>query len=306
MGNKYEGKGRIRGYGARSANARQATAEKATDMNYGPMSVAADRLTAGFEDSADERMTGGEDTGSIKQENEYIMRNSYQQRGGERHLHMKFAGNAVSPYEKNVILENQCPAFVEMYAARNGTDLDVYYKMTGCVSLGSYLKKNSPSESEILKITAELLKLIKSCEDYLMFPEYIPIKIDYVFVSTEQSLLRLMYLPGYRTTRPLKTLLAGFLDDAAAVRENRRDEGILAEYRRQILMSEYGLRDYINIAEDLIRQNLDAPRAEESAHEELSDEIFLEDDESNYFSEKISGMISVKERIIDFVENILS
>ena len=53
------------------------------------------------------------------------LRTAYQQRGGEQRLHMRFARNAVSDYENRVILENMCPAFLDMYTSRNGADLDV-------------------------------------------------------------------------------------------------------------------------------------------------------------------------------------
>ena len=128
------------------------------------------------------------------------MQQSYQQRGGEQRLHMKFAASAVSPYERHVILGNECPAFVEMNAVRSGADYDIFYRMTGYMRLETYIRKNEFTGPDILRLTADVLGLIRSCEDYLLFPEYISFRAEHILVSAEDHSLRLIYLPGFRTT----------------------------------------------------------------------------------------------------------
>ena len=78
------------------------------------------------------------------------LRTAYQQRGGEQRLHMRFARNAVSDYENRVILENMCPAFLDMYTSRNGADLDVYYRITGYSSLKNCARNRILSGFDIL------------------------------------------------------------------------------------------------------------------------------------------------------------
>lgn len=247
----------------------------------------------------------------------YGLQNLYQQRGGERRLHMRFAKAVVSSYENNVILNNRCPAFVEMYTVRNGSDLDVFYKMTDYKNLSVYLKNRDLSDVVILELTARLLNLIRSCEDYLIFSEYVSFRIDRIFVSSEDQSLKLLYLPGYRTTKPLKMLIANFIDDAAALRSSGRGTtGTLADYRNQVLGNEYGIRGYINLAEDLIRLQHNSSektcepseKAKEGIYAAAAEKSSLEvhDPESEYFSQRIGGLIGVKEKIIHFMDNILS
>ena len=185
------------------------------------------------------------------------LRTAYQQRGGEQRLHMRFARNAVSDYENRVILENMCPAFLDMYTSRNGADLDVYYRITGYSSLKNCARSRILSGFDILKTVTDLLELVKSCEDYLIFSEYISLRTDHIFVSQEDSSLRLMYLPGYRTTRSLRNLVAALIDDlSAADIQRREDEDLITEYQEKILENEYGIQGYINLAEDLMRRKI--------------------------------------------------
>ena len=98
---------------------------------------------------------------------------------------------------------------------------------------------------------------MKSCEDYLIFSEYISLRTDHIFVSQEDSSLRLMYLPGYRTTRSLRNLVAALIDDlSAADIQRREDEDLITEYQEKILENEYGIQGYINLAEDLMRRKI--------------------------------------------------
>ena len=243
----------------------------------------------------------------------YQMKNDYQQRGGERRLHMKFARTVVSPYEEHVILNNGCPAFIEMQTVKSGTDIDIYYKMTGYTNLGISLKKYELSDIDVLKLTAEVLKLIHSCEDYLIFSEYVSFRADRIFVSSEDQSLKLMYLPGYRTTKTLKALIAAFVDDAAALGTGQRIQnaqgGLLADYKKQVLLNEYGIRGYINLAEDLIRTTVSSSESHNLTSYETAKEkpeLEVRDAESEYFTEKVGGIIGVKEKIIHFVDSILS
>lgn len=242
---------------------------------------------------------------------------SYQQRGGEQRLHMKFAASAVSPYERHVILGNECPAFLEMHTVRNGADFDIFYRMTGYSRLETYVKRNRFSGYDLLRITADTLNLMKSCEEYLLFPEYLSFRTDHVFVSSEDDSLRLIYLPGYRTTRSLKSQVVRFLDDIVYMGKPQRFEDVLGEYRDQVLLNEYGLKDYISAAEDLVRRNRVESVSEAPADEAYRAEaygaraaapvpIFGQEEEENYFSQKIGGLIGVKEKLIDFVESIFS
>lgn len=241
---------------------------------------------------------------------EYQIHNDYQQRGGERRLHMKFARAVVSPYEDRVILNNGCPAFIEMHTVKNGADIDIYYKMTGYRNLSISLKKHELSDIEVLKLTAEVLNLIRSCEDYLIFSEYISFRIDRIFISSEDRSMKLMYLPGYRTTKPLKMLIAAFVDDAEKIRKEKGAEtGLLAEYKRQVLLNEYGIRGYINLAEDLIRTEISCSESQNTiSYNPVKEKNVAEvrDAEGEYFAERVGGIIGVKEKIIRFVDSILS
>lgn len=294
-------------------------------MKYGGYAVRHDQKKQEEEkedvlcDAEESGQTEKEETGGeiCMQETEYAIRRSYRQRGGEQHLHMKFAASAVSPYERHVILANECPAFVEMHAVRSGSDYDIFYRMTGYRSLENYVKSRNCGGTDILRITADVLNLIKSCEEYLLFPEYISFRTDHIFVSGEDDSLRLIYLPGFRTTRSLKAQVVRFIDELGAMRK-KDEEKILKEYRSRILPGEYGIREYINIAEDLIRKNVsenisaaaeaetaDYELAPASAGQDRQQRIFF-DDEDDEFNRRVSGLISVKEKIIGFVENILS
>ena len=157
-----------------------------------------------------------------------MMQHGYQQRGGEQRLHMKFAASAVSPYERHVILGNECPAFVEMHAVRSGADYDIFYRMAGYVRLETYIRTKELTGPDILRITADVLSLIRSCEEYLLFPEYISFRTDHVFVSTEDDSLRLIYLPGFRTTRSLKAQVVKFIDEIGSMTSGLKQDEVLS------------------------------------------------------------------------------
>ena len=238
------------------------------------------------------------------------LRTAYQQRGGEQRLHMRFARNAVSDYENRVILENMCPAFLDMYTSRNGADLDVYYRITGYSRLKNCARSRILSGFDILKTVTDLLELVKSCEDYLIFSEYISLRTDHIFVSQEDSSLRLMYLPGYRTTRSLRNLVAALIDDlSAADIQRREDEDLITEYQEKILENEYGIQGYINLAEDLMRRKIRSEWSGELPaklnNKEESEGEKVREAEGEYFTEKIGSLISVKKKLTELMENLL-
>ena len=225
------------------------------------------------------------------------LRTAYQQRGGEQRLHMRFARNAVSDYENRVILENMCPAFL-------------YYRITGYSSLKNCARNRILSGFDILKTVTDLLELVKSCEDYLIFSEYISLRTDHIFVSQEDSSLRLMYLPGYRTTRSLRNLVAALIDDlSAADIQRREDEDLITEYQEKILENEYGIQGYINLAEDLMRRKIRSEWSGELPaklnNKEESEGEKVREAEGEYFTEKIGSLISVKKKLTELMENLL-
>ena len=242
---------------------------------------------------------------------EFRMRTEYQHRGGEQKLHMRFARSAVSDYENHVILENMCPAFLDMYASRNGADLDIYYRMTGYVGMKSYIKSRLFSGHEILKIAAELMEAVKSCENYLIFPEYISLRTDHIFVSRETGSLRLMYLPGYRTTKAMKKLIVSLIEELSGANfREESDRKLILEYRDKLLANEYGIQGCINLAEELIRRGnrkgTEDPFPERKKNMELTVADRASETESEYFDTRVNSLISVKKKLAEFMENLLS
>ena len=242
---------------------------------------------------------------------EIQLRTEYQQRGGEQKLHMRFARSAVSDYENHVILENMCPVFLDMYTARNGADLDIYYRMTGYIGLKKYIRSRRFSGSEILKIVVELMEAVKSCEEYLIFPEYISLRADHIFISGDDGTLRLMYLPGYRTTKALKKLIVSLIDElSAADFREEADRNLILGYRSKVLADEYGIQGCINLAEDMmrgkIRNESGSHFCDSAASTEMNAIDKVRETESQYFDSRITGLINMKKKLADFMENLLS
>lgn len=247
----------------------------------------------------------------------FYVRNEYRQRNGGQRLHMRFAGSAVSEYEKNVILENKCRSFMEMYTVTNGSDLDVYYSMTGYTAVKNYISSRDFSETDILKILLAILELVRSCEDYLIFPEYISLRPEHIFVSQEDGSLKLMYLPGYRTTKSLKKLIATLVTDLASVSSGNSEKKILKNYREQILMSEYGIQGCISLGEDLMRNSCvtrqpdlysqtDLPRIPAQREEmSLKNPAEARERRSEYFSEKTGGFTGARKKLAELIDGLL-
>ncbi len=229
---------------------------------------------------------------------------SYRQRCGERRLHMKFARAAVSDFENNVILENHCSGFLPMHAVRNGQDIDIYYKMTGFVPLKTYAAKNIRDEESLLKLASEALMNMRACEEYLIFPEYISFRAEHMFISETDNMPRFIYMPGFRTTRSMRDLLLKFIDDVDSMARIPHTGSLLKSFREQLQSEECGIYGYINLAEETVRRYQSLSYGELDLREDIS----LKESEisDEFYDGKADTFMSMKERFLDFVDNILS
>ncbi len=269
-------------------------------------------FTIGFDESAytvreeDEIKKYGNFPGNnVKRENKIVFGNdAYRQRGGERRLHMKFARSAVSDFENNVILENRCAGFLPMHAVRNGQDIDIYYKMTGFVPLKTYAANSLRDEESLLRLVSESLMCIRSCEEYLIFPEYISFRAEHMFISEADNSPRFVYMPGFRTTRSMRDLLLKFIDDVDSAARIPHTGSLIKSFRNQLQSEECGIYGYINLADETVRRY----QSFSYGGQGLRDDILLKESEENdeFYDGKTDSFMSVKERFLDFVDNILS
>lgn len=173
--------------------------------------------------------------------------------------------SGLSAFERNLLVNNACPALINMKCIFEGDEVEIIYDTGGMQTLSQIIGKYSGNPEGILSLCGDVLQALLVCRDHLITEEDLSLKDGDIFLAGEQSGVRFRYIPGGgggMTAREKLVEMADMAVDCYGSREGMVEW--MSVYKRKLYDSGgHDLQDLMSITDQCIRIYHEAGKARE-------------------------------------------
>lgn len=159
--------------------------------------------------------------------------NNYIQVNGEQDLMEKSSPQC---YRLKMIENNDIAGIIRPVCIEIDGRLTLKYNTCSCYVLDRLFLKFRPDGGFLKIIMSQLEGLLYRLREYLLEPDDVVLKPEYMFYNWSEKSLRLIYIPGYGIS--IKTQLKSFLEYIMKIFDHRDEEGVKYMYGMYDLICE--------------------------------------------------------------------
>lgn len=110
---------------------------------------------------------------------------------------LKGKANWEENYEVPMITENRIPGLLSCIMQKQNEHVEYYYEITGSQSMALLYERRKMGYEQLCNLMRELERILESSSEYLLSPNHIVLKPEYMYLYSKSEKLRLCYYPGY-------------------------------------------------------------------------------------------------------------
>ena len=186
---------------------------------------------------------------------DYTVRNE-NKFGGNR-FSLRFANDKIRDYQIEMLGMNKCSSLLDMYFVHDGDETEISYEIGGLLQLKIFLELYEGSFAKILKISANMLKGIKNCENFLLDASSIPMESDMIFINPITNEVFFMFIPSYQRSETVRGGLLRLMTEASGIKDGTEsDIYIWSMLKKGLYEANPGINDMLRLVEELERETL--------------------------------------------------
>ena len=182
--------------------------------------------------------------------------------------YLKILGGEMDDFSERIFSYQDIRGFLPMEVRRINGEKELFYPISGKITLGQYLSQNNFDREDIRRFVQEILDMADRLEEYLLDCNGMALEEDLLFVDQKSGELEGVYAPG-ETTEFVRAL-GGLLESIMEKMDHKNRELVFFVYGMHTLTKGAGctreaLREYVS-------EEKKAPRPEKSRPGETEDQ----------------------------------
>lgn len=152
--------------------------------------------------------------------------------------------NSPHCYRLRMLEDNDIPGLIKPVVSQLDGRLTLKYNTCSCYVLDRLFLRIKPDGGFLGIIMQQLESLLRRIRAYLLDPDDVVLKPEYMFYNWGEKSLRLLYIPGYGVN--IKHQLKGFLEYIMRIFDHRDEEGVRYMYGMYDLICEdtFSIEDF--------------------------------------------------------------
>jgi len=176
---------------------------------------------------------------------------------GENRFCVVFPRDEFHDYERRILSDGSCPYVLPMSFIEEEAALRVCYSCDGCLVLkdavaiqvrsGNSRRWSETPACDALGILMNVLDHLKKMENHLLFPEFISISIDEVYIHTESGKVLLAYVPFRGKQTEFRNEIINLAEEIKRLYEPSEAEHFLNRFMQYVDENHPGLNGMVNM-----------------------------------------------------------